>query len=91
MSDARFLRYDLFAANLIGEFRHATEVMHELGITYQCATPQSMADSWWFWNCEKIPDQLPSYIEERDVDPMKRIGFGLSMEQAKSIRDYKND
>lgn len=68
---------------------HAQEVMRELGITYQRATPQSIADQWWFWNCENVPDDLPPFLSEMKNDPMQCIGFGLSQESAEAIRDYK--
>ena len=68
---------------------HPQKVMQELGITYQHATPQSIADQWWFWNCENIPEQLPPYLEVMDLNPMEQIGWGLSKEDAEKIRDYK--
>ena len=68
---------------------HPQKVMKELGITYQHATPQSIADQWWFWNCENIPEQLPPYLEVMDLNPMEQIGWGLSKEAAEKIRDYK--
>lgn len=81
---------------------HPQTIMKALGITYQHATPQSIGDQWWFWNCENIPLTLPGYITELRVyldtndnmgdylDPMKCIGFGLSREDAEKIRDYKS-
>lgn len=72
-----------------GEERHPQIVMKELMITYQHATPQSIGDQWWFWNCENIPDNLPKFITELEIDPMQCIGFGLSKEAAEDIRDYK--
>lgn len=68
---------------------HPQEVMRELGITYQYAIPQSMTDSWEFWNCENLPPALPKALTIKDWDPMGRIGYGLSKEKAESIRDYK--
>ena len=67
------------------ESRHPQVVMKELCITYQHATPQSIGDQWWFWNCDNIPDSLPKYLYELIVDPMKCIGFGLSEETANAI------
>jgi hypothetical protein len=72
-----------------GEQRHAQVVMRELGITYQHGTPQSLGDQYWFWNCENIPEKLPKFITELDIDPMEYIGFGLSEKEAEKIRDYK--
>lgn len=68
---------------------HPQKAMKELGITYQHATPQSIADQWWFWNCENVPEPLPPFIKEMDIDPMEYIKFGLNQETAEKIRDYK--
>lgn len=69
--------------------RNACEVMKDLGITYQYSVGQSMCDSFEFWNCENIPKKLPESISVMDLNPMDRIGWGLSKEKAESIRDYK--
>jgi hypothetical protein len=83
------LRYDYVeAAFKHREYRHAQIVVKELGITYQISTPQSMADQFWFWNCENVPDNLPSYLTPLNLDPMKCIGNGLSLEEAEAIIDY---
>lgn len=78
------LTFDMYGAHLAGEHRHAQVVMRELGIIYQDATPQSMGDQWWFWNCEYTCD-LPSYITMSERDPMKCIGWGLNEVNAKRI------
>ncbi|MDH3325877.1 MAG: hypothetical protein OEM38_04065 [Gammaproteobacteria bacterium] len=84
------LRFDCLWAPYSGVTQgHPQAVMKELGITYQHATPQSIADQWWFWNCENIPDELPQFLEEMNNDPMTCIGFGLSEETAEKIRDYQ--
>ncbi len=68
---------------------HPLQSMERLGITYQHATPQSMLDEWWFWNCENVPDQLPEYFSILECkDPLKMLGWGLSKENAEKIRDY---
>lgn len=86
----RHLRYDYMdAAYGCDENRHAEAVMRELGITYQHATPQSLGDQWWFWNCENVPDELPEYLSELNLDPMGCIGHGLCTEDAVKIRDYR--
>lgn len=83
------LRYDIMTAHLgYKEGRHAIDVMQELGITYQHRTPQSIAEQWWFWNCQNIPDELPGYITPMQNDPMKCIGYGLSQSDAEAIRDF---
>ena len=86
----RHLRYDLYGANLVGEKRHAQEVMKEFGITYQYASSHSIGEQWRFWNCENIPEELPNYIEIMDLDPMGCIGIAFDLETAKEIRDYKS-
>lgn len=80
------LRFDMMEAGLgCNENRHPQVVMKELGITYQHATPQSMGDQWWFWNCEDIPDPLPSYLTKLDMKAVDAIGWGLSKELAEKI------
>jgi len=83
------LTYCLFASATSNDTgcKHPQEVMKHLGITYQHATPQSMGDCWWFWNCENLPDELPEYLTVRERDPMECIGYGLSQEDAEKIRD----
>lgn len=83
------LKYCLFTAALqCNENRHAQTVMQELGITYQHATPQSIADCWQFWNCERLPDVMPPFLAPFEADPMRMVGRGLSHEEAEAIRDY---
>lgn len=79
------LHYSDIGAGLSGENRHPQIVMRELGITYTHATPQSIVDSWWFWNCQHLPEHLPKYLRELTVDPMQQIGNGLSPEKAADI------
>ena len=80
------LRYCLMTANIdCDESRHAQAVMRELGITYQHATPQSISDQWWFWNCKNIPTPLPKYLTGLDIDPMECVGYGLDRETALAI------
>lgn len=79
----KHLRLDLY-----GVTEHAQDIMKQLGITYQRATPQSISDSWWFWNCENVPDPLPPYLHILNVAPHNVIGYGLSKEQADSIVAY---
>lgn len=81
------LRYDLWSAQEGGVRGHAQHVMRELGITYQYATPQSIADQWWFWNCANIPNPLPPYLTVLNIDPLDAIGNGLSKDLAESIKN----
>ena len=96
----KHLKFDMLYVHLITSDKNTPEVkrlgemhpqkaMGELGITYQHATPQSIADCWWFWNCVNIPDSLPPFLTELEVDPMECVGFGLSQELAERIRDCK--
>ena len=82
------LRFCIRTADESGAKNHPQQVMKELGITYQHATPQTMGDQWWFWNCENMPEELPPYLEVADWNPMEMIGWGLSKENAEAIRDY---
>jgi hypothetical protein len=61
---------------------HPQDIMRKLGITYQHATPKSIFDQWWFWNCENVPTPLPEGFSELCRDPHSAIGHGLSREQA---------
>jgi len=83
----KHLRFDMRGAYEAGKHAHPQKTMKDLGITYQHATPQSIADCWIFWNCDNIPETLPSYIEEAEIDPMDFVGFGLSEEMATSIKN----
>lgn len=80
----------MYSASLANTNKHAQLVIKDLGITYQHATPQSIADQWWFWNCENIPNVLPEYLTELNLNPMDAIGYGLSKETALSILDNKD-
>lgn len=83
------LRYDcMWAAIECSECRHPQTVMQELGITYQHATPISMGDQWWFWNCENVSTDLPAFLSELGLDPLDCIGCGLSKEDAHKIADF---
>lgn len=86
----KILHYHLQMADMECNIReHPLEIMKNLGITYQHATPQTLGVCWWFWNCENIPEKLPPYLIEQELDPMECIGYGLSKEDAEKIRDYK--
>jgi hypothetical protein len=45
---------------------HPQKRMKDLGITYVAATPQSVADQWWFWGCDNLPNPLPEYLKAAD-------------------------
>lgn len=82
------LRYDYMTAGFkLKDNRHASEVIQELGITYLHGVGQSISDSYEFWGCENVPDNLPESIKVMSWDPMKRIGWGLSGEKAKELSE----
>lgn len=64
---------------------HPQVVMKELGISYHHATPQSIAEQWWFWNCEGYPETLPQFLTVLNIEPKKAIGLGLSEEKAAQL------
>lgn len=68
---------------------HPAQAMEELGIKYTHSTPQTMGDQWWFWNCSNVPDELPLFLSEIDLDPFSLIGKGLSRDQAEDIYKHK--
>ena len=69
---------------------HAQVYMKQLGITYDHATPQSMTDCWWFWNCRNVPDPLPSELSALKCTPQEAIGYGLSPKNAERIARLAN-
>lgn len=85
------LRYDLWSAIDSGRGEHAQEVMRDLGIIYQRATPQSIAEQWWFWNCENVPDPLPSYLTPLGLKPREVVGYGLSEAMAAEIEKRERE
>tara|TARA_R110000803_G_scaffold188111_1_gene250514 strand:+ start:4786 stop:5073 length:288 start_codon:yes stop_codon:yes gene_type:complete len=90
---AKHLKYCIPTAYLdAGETGNPATVMRSLGITWQHATPQSIDESYWFWNCENVPEDshdLPIFINERWWNPMHSIGHGLTKTTAEKIRDYE--
>ena len=84
----KHLNYDMIGAYDSGVKIHPQQDMKNLGITYQHATPQSIADSWWFWCCENIPDNLPSYITEGNWNPLECVGWGLDEKTAEKLATY---
>lgn len=81
------LRYCMLTAGIgCHEDRHPQVVMKELGITYTHSTPQSLADQWWFWNCENVPESLPKFLTELTIDPHK--ANGVDKAEADEIANY---
>ncbi len=56
------LKLSLIGADNGGDKRHAEEIMKSLGITYERAVPQSIADQWLFFDCKNVPEKLPEFI-----------------------------
>lgn len=81
------IRFDLWGSP---QGQHAQDVMRQIGITYQYAVPQSIADQWWFWNCENVPEPLPKYMTVLNVKPHEAIGYGLTKEMADEIVAFSN-
>ena len=92
MSEAKHLRYSMMCASIdCNENRHPQIVMRELGITYKHSTPQSMADQWWFWVCESVPNELPKFLTPMKNNPHDCVGYGLSKENADYIASFSAD
>ncbi len=86
---AKHLRYCMYMAPMD---KHPQTVMRELGIKYQHSTPQSMADQWWFWNCEvPAPVVLPGFLSELKIKPHDAIGNGLNKAMADRIAAWEDD
>ena len=79
------LSYDMIGAHLAGVKDHPQKVMKDLGIGYEKSVPQSIADSWQFFNVTNLPENLPSYLEAVDYEPLDYIGFGLSEDDARKL------
>ena len=79
------LRFDVYGQSIAGDDRYAQTVMRDLGIIYSHATPQSMGDQWWFWNCNNVPSPLPPHFSVLEINPHECIGYGLSKEEADEI------
>jgi len=74
------LSLDLYQINC-----HAQEYMRSIGISYEHATPQTITDSWWFWNCSNVPDPLPPALRILKTTPSEAVGYGLSSFDAKRL------
>ena len=62
----------------------AAEFMEALNITYQLAVPQSMTDTWWFFNCENVREI--SRLKVMTVTAQQCVGWGLSQHMADEIK-----
>jgi hypothetical protein len=79
-AQATNLKLDLYKIDC-----HAQTYMKDLGITYDHATPQSIGDCWWFWNCRNVPDPMPPALSVLRCTPQEAIGYGLSKKDADRI------
>ncbi len=79
------LRYCVYTAHNYGVEIHPQKQMAELGISYQKATPQSIADQWWFWDCSNVPDKWAPYLMPLEIKPLDAVGWGLSQQDAEKL------
>ncbi len=73
------------AASEAGVNEHAQLVMRDLGVSWLMSTPQSIADQWWFWCCEGLPEPLPDYLRDLKIEPREAVGYGLTSADAERI------
>lgn len=86
----KMLHYDLHSAFDSGEPRHAQTVLKSMGVTYLHEVPQSIADCWWFYGPQNLPEPLPDYMSVREVNPIDHVGWGLSEEKAKFLLEMES-
>jgi hypothetical protein len=67
---------------------HPQELLRRMGITYQYAVPQSITNSWEFWNPENLPDTLPDGFLLVDENPNKWLNRGLSIDMIYDIKKH---
>ena len=85
------LRYDLIDAFHSDIKIHPQKEMERLGIEYIHATPQTLGDCWWFWNCKNIPDPLPEYLRPlKWINPQMAVGHGLRESDVIKIMESAN-
>jgi hypothetical protein len=65
---------------------HPQELLKQMGIIYQYAVPQSITDSWEFWNPENLPDKLPPMMNLTEANPDKWLNRGLSIDMIYEIK-----
>lgn len=63
------LRFWLQTAYELGVKDHPQKVMETFNINYKKSVPQSIADQWWFIDCNNVPDELPKYLEVININP----------------------
>ena len=77
MSELKSLRYDMWNASDAGKSGHPKEIMDDLHIEYRHAIPQSMADQWWFIDCNIEGIKLPAYLEIMEFNNNDRKHWGV--------------
>lgn len=73
----KHLRLWCQGAHEAGNTKHPQTIINELGIKYEVPVPQSIADQWWFLNCDNIPDELPDYMEYIYLDDEDLVHWGV--------------
>ena len=46
---------------------HPYNIIKDLGISFNSCEPCTIADCWFFYGCDDIPDEIPDFIEVEDV------------------------
>jgi len=58
------LRLNMIQYSFVDKIKkHPQEFINDLGITYKKCEPMPIGDCWLFFDCENIPNELPSFIE----------------------------
>lgn len=58
------LRLNMIQYSFVDKIKkHPQEFINDLGITYKKCEPMPIGDCWLFFDCENIPNVLPSFIE----------------------------
>lgn len=83
----KLLRFCIQGAGAEGYKGHPQEVLQGLGIEYSYAVPQSISDSWHFWNPHPLPEKLPPFLRVSEEDPKSFIGYGLDESLAQEIEN----
>lgn len=50
----------------LGWSPHPQKAMKHLGITYRDCDCSSMAECWWFYDCQNVPEVLPKWLSRTD-------------------------
>lgn len=85
----KHLRFDLYGYN--EKFTPAKQ-LKRLGIKYKYWVPQTMGDQIWLLDCEDLPEELPYYLNYKDVpqDHNQWVGWGINKEVAEDLNSRTN-